>query len=73
MIKGWEYGVALDINIYQWAKRLIDQYGEQAPVKAAIKAGAALRVGDLSGNLSWTRVLNAIAEMRAVSVRQTLH
>ena len=73
MIEGWRTGVALDINIYQSAMRLMDQYGEQAPVQAAIKAGAALRVGDLSGNLSWTRVLNAIAEMRAVSVRKTFH
>ena len=42
------------------AKLLIDRYGEDAPIHAAMLADELLEKGDLDGRTVWLRVLRAI-------------
>ena len=54
-----------DIDIYRSAQQLIERYGEDAPVHAAMLADRLLDRGDLDGRLVWLRVLRAIGELDA--------
>ncbi len=39
------------------------QYGEDAPIEAAMRADAMLEKGDLEGCAVWKRVLRAVEEL----------
>jgi len=58
-----------DIDIYRSAKLLIDQYGADAVVEAAMRADAMLERGDMEGAAVWKRVVRAIAEIQATEGR----
>jgi hypothetical protein len=47
-------------DVYRSAKHLIDQYGSEAPVQAAMRADAMLERGDLNGAGVWKRIATAI-------------
>ena len=51
-----------DLNIYRTANILVKQYGEDAPIEAAMRADAMLEKGDLEGCAVWKRVLRAVEE-----------
>lgn len=42
-----------DLDIYRSARLLIDQYGDEAPIHAAMQADAMLEKGDLEGQAVW--------------------
>ena len=44
---------------------IVRQYGEDAPIHAAMKADAALEAGDLDGLATWKRILRAIEELQS--------
>jgi hypothetical protein len=54
----------LDLDIYQAAKLLVDQHGEDAPIRAAERADELLETGDFEGAAIWRSVLAAIEEMQ---------
>ena len=50
-------------DIWQAAKLLIDRYGDEAPVQAAMRADALLAEGDIDGQAIWKRILSAVEEL----------
>jgi len=53
-----------DLDIYRSAGVIIMQYGEDAPIHAAMRADAALEGGDLDGLRVWKRILRAVEELQ---------
>jgi hypothetical protein len=53
-----------DLDIYRAAKRLVDQHGEDAPIRAAQRADELLEAGDIEGATIWRSILAAIEEMQ---------
>ena len=62
-----------DIEIYQCAKLLIDNYGDDASIHASMKADEMLAQGNLDGKAVWMRVIEAIGELQASEPEGTLH
>jgi hypothetical protein len=42
----------------------VTQHGEDAPIKAAMRADAMLEAGDLDGYAVWKRILRAVEELQ---------
>ncbi len=55
-----------DLDIYRGASVIIKQYGQDAPIHAAMRADAMLEAGDLDGYGVWRRVLRAVGELQEV-------
>ena len=53
-----------DLDIYRSAQVLMKQYGQDAPIHAAMRANAMLEKGDLEGCAVWKRVLRAVEEIQ---------
>ncbi len=49
-----------DLDIWRSAKALIDNYGEDATIHAAMRADELLARGDMDGAGTWRRVIQAI-------------
>ena len=49
-----------DIDIYRSAKILVDQHGDDAPIRAAQFADAMLDRGDMDGRAVWLRIMAAV-------------
>ncbi len=56
-----------DLDIYRSANVIIKQYGQDAPIDAAMRADAMLEVGDLDGYAVWKRILRAVGELMRAS------
>ena len=54
-----------DIDIYRSAKILIDQHGDDAPIRAAQHVDAMLDRGDMDGRAVWLRTLEAVETLLA--------
>ena len=54
-----------EIDVYRAAALLVKQYGENAPIRAAMRADELLAGGDVEGAAVWKRVLRAIDELQA--------
>ena len=52
-----------DPDIFRAAKMLIDQHGEDAPIRAAQRADELADEGDLDGVAVWRQILEAIDEL----------
>ena len=52
-----------DREIWQCANEIVKQYGEDAPIEAAMRADAMLEKGDLEGQAVWKRILKAAEEL----------
>ena len=53
-----------DLGIDRAAKVIINQYGEDAPTHAAMRADTLLEAGDLDGHEVWKQVLRVIEELQ---------
>jgi hypothetical protein len=53
-----------DPDIFRAAKLLIEQHGNDAPIRAAQRADELLDEGDLDGAMVWRRILEAIEELQ---------
>jgi hypothetical protein len=53
-----------DLDIYRAAKLLIDQHGQDAPVRAAERADQLLEEGDTEGAAIWRAIMGAIQELQ---------
>jgi hypothetical protein len=56
--------VTSDPDIFCAAKLLIDQHGEDAPLRAGERADEFLEAGDMIGAATWRRILAAIEGLR---------
>ncbi len=52
-----------DIDIYLSANELIKQHGEDAPIRAAMRADELMETGDMEGVAVWKRIVKAIEEL----------
>lgn len=57
-----------DIDIWRSAKLLVDQYGADASLEAAIRCDAMLDAGDLDGQAVWKRIMCAVDALRNKTV-----
>ena len=53
-----------DLDLYRAASVIIGQYGQDAPIHAAMRADAMLEAGDLDGYAVWKRVVKAVRELQ---------
>ena len=53
-----------DPEIFRVAGLLIERHGEEAPLRAAVRANDLLEGGDMIGSSAWRRILGAIEELR---------
>jgi hypothetical protein len=53
-----------DPDIFRAAKLLIDQHGNDAPIRAAQRADELLEEGDVDGAVVWRRIIEAIDELK---------
>jgi hypothetical protein len=54
-----------DLDIYRAANLLIERYGEDAGIHAAMSADAMMAKGDLDGFAVWRLILKAVDELEA--------
>ena len=59
-----------DLDIFSSANLLVKQYGEDAPIEAAMRADAMLEKGDLDGYGVWKRILRAVEELSQRDLQQ---
>ena len=52
-----------DLDIYRSANLIVKHHGDDAPIKAAIRADAMLEKGDLDGYAVWKRIVRAVEEL----------
>ncbi len=53
-----------DLDIFRGANVIMKQYGQDAPIHAAMRADAMLEAGDLNGYAVWKRILRAVEELQ---------
>jgi len=56
--------VTSDPQIFRAAKLLIDQHGDDAPLRVAERADELLEAGDMIGAATWRRILAPIEELK---------
>ena len=54
-----------DIDIYRFAKLLIDKHGNEAAITATKRATELLDAGDVDGYAVWKRVQQAIEQLES--------
>ncbi len=54
-----------DLDIYRSANEFIKQHGEDAPIHAAMRADELLEAGDLDGQATWKRIIQAIEKLQS--------
>ncbi len=52
-----------DLDIYRSANELINQHGDAADIKAAMRADERLAAGDMEGRDVWLRIVKAVEEL----------
>lgn len=52
-----------DLDIYRSAKQLIDQFGEDAPIEAAMRADQFGERNDYAGYAVWVKIKAAVEEL----------
>ena len=64
-----------ELKIYQAASLIIDEYGEDALIRAAQQYDELLDQGDIDGMIVWKRIVEAVREMLAEVVPEgvTVH
>ncbi len=52
-----------DLDIYRSANELIKQHGEDASIRAAMRADEMMETGDMEGRAVWLRIVKAVEEL----------
>ncbi len=52
-----------NLDIYRAAHLLIERYGDDSPIEAALRADELMEAGDMEGEAVWLRILKAINEL----------
>ena len=53
-----------ELDTYRAAKLLIDQHGQEAPIRAAERADELLEAGDIEGAAIWRAIMDVIEELK---------
>ena len=61
------------IDVYRAAKQMIDYFGDEAAIRAALRSDALLRLGDPEGSIVWKRIVEAIRTMQDIGTDKSLH
>ena len=61
------------LDIYRTANLLVTQHGEDAPIRAAMRADAMLEAGDLDGYAVWKRIMRAVGELQGTEPEAQVH
>jgi len=59
-----------DLDIYRSANLLVKRHGQDAPIRAAMRADAMLEAGDLDGLAVWKRILRVVEELQRRCLRR---
>ena len=62
-----------DRDIWRSAKALIDNYGDDATIHAAMRADELLAQGDMDGTAVWRQVIKAINELQNMKPSGSVH
>ena len=62
-----------EADIWRSAKALIDSYGADATIHAAMRADKFLAHGDLDGAATWRRIIAAVKELERTEPRGAVH
>ena len=54
----------IPVDIYRGASVILKQYGQDAPIHAAMRADAMLEKGDVEGYSVWKRILRVVEELQ---------
>ena len=54
-----------DLDVFRSAKLLVDQHGDGAPLRAAVRAERCRKAGDGEGVAVWLRILKAAEDLLA--------
>ena len=57
-----------DLDIYRAANELMHQYGDEAAIRAAMRAASLAEEGDLDGYVVWKRIVTAIDVISAGAI-----
>ncbi len=52
-----------NLDIYRSANEFIKQYGQDAPILAAMRADELMESGDMDGRVVWLRIVKAVEEL----------
>ena len=52
-----------DIDTYRCAHLLIERYGDNAPIEAAMRADVLMEAGDMEGVAVWKGIRKAVEEL----------
>ena len=63
----------IERDIWRSAKALIDSYGDDATIHAAMRADELLAQGNMDGAGTWRRVLAAVKELERTEPRGAVH
>ena len=62
-----------EADIWRSAKALIDSYGDDATIHAAMRADKLLAQGDMGGAAVWRQVITAIKELQNMKPNGAVH
>ena len=64
-----------DLDIFRTAKLLIGRHGDEAAIRAAMRADEMLDAGDMEGRAVWLRIVRAVKELqdKRQKVGETVH
>ena len=63
----------IERDIWLSAKRLVDLYGDDATIHAAMRADKLLAQGDMDGAAVWRQVITAIKELQNMKPNGAVH
>ena len=67
------YDMIADIDLWRAAKALLDRYGEDASIEAAMRADEMLEQGDMDGKVVWLRILEAVEKLQNTEPTGPMH
>ena len=65
--------MAPEIDIWRVAERLLELHGPDASIHAALRADELRSVGDFEGQVTWVRILRAVAALLSTESRGPVH
>lgn len=62
-----------EIDVWRIAERLLEQHGPDASIHAALRADELRSLGDFEGQVTWVRILRAVAALLSAEPRGLAH
>ena len=62
-----------EIDVWRVAERLLELHGPDASIHAALRANELHSLGDFEGQVTWVRILRAVAALLSADSRGAVH